>query len=57
MDMFDVDVERCAAHRVNEDDVEIAVVPPDDSGAVFLAKIDLPLTDHPASPRPTRSAI
>jgi hypothetical protein len=26
--------------------VEIAVVPPDDARAVFLAKIDLPLLDH-----------
>jgi hypothetical protein len=29
--------------------VEIAVVPPDDARAVFLAKIDLPLLDHSRS--------
>ena len=57
VDVLDVDVERCRAHRIDEDDVEVAVVPPDDSGAVLLAKIDLPLTDHPASPWPARSAI
>jgi hypothetical protein len=57
MDVFDVHVKRRRAHGVNEDDMEIAIVPPDNSGAVFLAKIDLPLTDHSASPRPVRPAI
>src|SRR5262249_50990441 len=55
VDVLDVDIERCRAHRVDEDDVEIAVVPPDDSGAVLFAKIDLPLTDHSASPWLSRS--
>src|SRR4029450_12660886 len=36
----------------DERNVKIAVVPPDDAGAVFLAKIDLPLIDHSRSPRP-----
>src|SRR5262245_239639 len=52
VDVFNVNVERCRAHRVDEDDMEITVVPPDDPGTVLFAKIDLPLTDHPASPWP-----
>jgi hypothetical protein len=30
--------------------MEIAVIPPDDSGTVLLPKIDLPLTDHLDAP-------
>ena len=44
VDVLDVDVEGRRAHRVDDDDVEIAVVPADDARAVFLAEIDLPLT-------------
>ena len=36
VDVLDVDVERRRAHRVDDDDVEVAVVPPDNSGPVFL---------------------
>src|SRR5262249_38672603 len=57
VDVLDVDVERCRAYCVDEYDVEMPVVPPDDSGAVRFTKFDLPLTDHPASPWPARSAI
>ncbi len=46
MDVLDVDVERRRAHRVDDGDVEIAVVPPDDAGPVLLPELDLPLTDH-----------
>src|SRR5512141_3132916 len=52
MNVLDVDVERRRAHGVDDHNVNIAVVPPDDARAVFLAKIDLPLTDHGGSPRP-----
>ncbi len=51
VDVLDVDVEGRRSHRVDQDDVEVAVVPAQDAGAVFLTKIDLPLTDHRVSPR------
>ena len=50
MDVLEVDVERRRAHGVDDHDVEIAVIPSEDAGAVFLPKIDLPLTDHCCSP-------
>src|SRR5262249_29465749 len=57
MEVFDVHKEDGRAHSVNKDDWEIAVVPPNDSGAVLLPKIDLPLTDHPASPWPAEGHL
>src|SRR5262249_15807456 len=47
----------CGAHRIDDCDMEIAVIPPDDSGTVFLPKIDLPLTDHLDSPSPRRRPV
>ena len=46
MDVRDVDVKHRRAHGVDQRDVEIAVVPADDAGAVFVAEVDLPLGDH-----------
>jgi hypothetical protein len=46
MNVLDIYVERCRAHRVDDGDMEIAIVPPDDAGTVFLSKINLPLADH-----------
>jgi hypothetical protein len=50
VNVLDVNVERCGAHRIDDRDMEIAVIPPDDSGTVLLPKIDLPLTDHLDAP-------
>jgi hypothetical protein len=46
MDVVEIDVEGRGAHRVDEDDVEIAIVPADDPRPVLLTELDLPLTDH-----------
>src|SRR5215467_9468069 len=46
MDVLHIDVERRCAHRVDDGNMKIAVVPTDDTRAVLLSKIDLPLTDH-----------
>src|SRR5215475_1558099 len=54
MNVLDVDVERRGAHRIDDCDMKIAVIPPDDSGSVFLPKIDLALPDHLAAPSPRR---
>jgi hypothetical protein len=48
MNVLDIHVERRGAHRIDDGDVEIAIIPPNDAGTVFLPKIDLPLTDHHA---------
>jgi hypothetical protein len=54
VDVPDIDVERRRTDRVDDDDVEIAVVPSDDAGAIFVAKVDLPLADHRLlSPQPS----
>ena len=47
MDVLDVDVERGGAHRVDDGNVEVAVVPADDARAIFVAEFDLPLANHP----------
>src|SRR5215471_20818684 len=57
VDVLDVYVERRRTHGVDQHDVEIAIVPSDNARAVFLAEIDLPLTDHPRSPRPYFGAL
>ena len=44
----DVNIERRAAHRVDDQDMDIAVIPADDPRAVFLAKRFLPFGDHVA---------
>jgi hypothetical protein len=44
----DIHVERRGAHGVDDRDMKITIVPTNDAGAVFLPKIDLPLTDHVA---------
>src|ERR1700722_12135222 len=46
MEVRDVNVEHRRAHGVDQHDMEIAVVPADDAGAVFVAEVDLPLGDH-----------
>src|ERR1700691_4703751 len=51
VNMLDVDVERGAPHRVNDQHVDIAVIPAEDSGAIFPAKFDLPLAAHVLLPR------
>src|SRR5215472_9470165 len=50
VDVRDVDIEHRRAHGVDDGDVEVAVVPSDDAGAVLLAKVDLPLADHRLPP-------
>src|SRR6202047_3459865 len=46
MNMGGVDIKHRRAHGVDQHDVEVAVVPADDTGPVFVAEIDLPLRDH-----------
>src|SRR6185503_4823595 len=47
VDVFDVDIKRGGAYRVDDGDVEIAVVPADDARAILVAEFDLALTNHP----------
>src|SRR5579863_10375279 len=59
VNVLDVNVERGGSHRVNDQHMDIAVVPAEDAGAIFPAKIDLPLADHallPARTSPTSAA-
>src|SRR5262249_5924456 len=51
VNVLDINVERRRAHRIDDHDVKIAVVPADDARAVFLPEIDLPLGDHGLWPR------
>src|SRR5262245_43385350 len=53
--MLNVNVERCGAHRINDRDMKIAVIPSDDSRTVLLPKIDLSLTDHLDAPSPAKT--
>src|ERR1700732_523272 len=46
MNMGGVDIKHRRAHGVDQHDVEVAVVPADDAGPVFVAKVNLPLRDH-----------
>jgi hypothetical protein len=44
--MRDIDVKNRSTHRVDEYDMEVAVVPAHDAGPVFVAEVDLTLQNH-----------
>src|SRR5262249_34312281 len=46
VNVLDVDVKRGAAHRIDDKDVEITIVPAEDSGPIFVAEGDLARADH-----------
>src|SRR5262249_55849174 len=46
MNVLDVDVKRGAAHRIDDKDVEVTIVPAQDSGPIFVAEGDLAGADH-----------
>src|SRR5262249_54878304 len=52
VNVLDVDVKRGSPHRIDDNDVEITVVPAEDSGPIFVAEGDLARADHR---RPLRS--
>src|SRR5579872_6523239 len=57
VNMLDVNVERGGAHGVNDQHMDITVVPAEDAGAIFPAKFDLPLADHLLLPRADRPIL
>ena len=50
MDVLQVDGERCRAHGVDDDDVQVAVIPAHDARAILLAEGLLPFGDHGGRP-------
>ena len=44
--MRDINIECRGAHRVDDHDMNIAVIPAEDARAIFLTEADLPLADH-----------
>jgi len=46
MDVRNVDIKRRGADRVDDQDMDIAVIPADDARAIFLTERFLPIGDH-----------
>src|SRR5215472_12487524 len=46
MDMRDIDIKRRGAHRVDDQDMDVTVMPADDARTIFPTERFLPIGDH-----------